>query len=218
MANVAALDGFRKMDLLVYGGSALMLASNFRDRTDDIDALIRVDDPAPPERNRELVKQSMYLMNLAGIVKPSAGNGNGKRWLDVGVRMIFEGSNVNLAERQHHIYLQTFSAESPIFDVYVPDKSLMLAMKTKAMRITEDNPSGKPKDLNDLQHLLTLHPEIKNGAELVAFSATFFPEIREQERVIHGANVLFERRLLGHGGRPDPSFTPTYAGGSCPEP
>lgn len=213
LAKILTLDGFRRLDLMVYGGGALILASNFREETWDVDAFIHNTADLPIRKNIQLEQDALRLGWAADEYAKYTQLGIG--WLDNSIYNVFDKSSVNIATKQNHIFIETIPHDPPIFDVYVPDKNLLLAMKVKAMRIDAREELGeeKPKDLNDLINLLALHPEIKNEDQLLNFSAKFFPDIRERENVVTGAKRLFTEF---RDRRPHPGAR--YAAGSRPEP
>jgi hypothetical protein len=133
----AAIEARTRLDIAVYGGSALMLASNFRFRTEDVD-IAELGQPWPE-----------WLADVVG--KVSAQNGWSAEWLNDGVT--FHLSTLAVSARDL-VSFGTFPrrSEKTGITVFVPTARYMLALKLKALRVS-DFPKGS-KDIDDVRNLL----------------------------------------------------------------
>ena len=154
----AAVQAGTKLQIAVYGGSALMLASNFRFATEDVDiAEIGLHWPAW----------------LSDAVSRIANENNwSATWLNDAVT--FHLSPLAQADRDLTAF-GTFPrlGESVGLCVFVPTARYMLALKLKALRIS-DFEKGQ-QDMADIAHLLKALnlAEIEQAIEILA---EFFPK------------------------------------------
>jgi hypothetical protein len=162
-------------DLAVYGGSALMLASNFRETTRDVDAVVEAD-------------QSL-LDRLAARI--AASRGWPDDWLNEGVRT-YLSPNVEGTSEHHQLFRSYPTEQEPGLRVFVPTAEYILAMKLMAMRL--DEVAGK-SDLGDIINLLDV-VQIKTPEAAIDFAAGFYPEARISGRLLLGLGELwrFEER------------------------
>src|SRR5258708_5952481 len=133
----AAIDAGTKLQIAVYGGSALMLASNFRFGTEDVD-IAELGEPWPD-----------WLHNVVG--KIAARNRWSDQWLNDGVT--FHLSALAVPARDL-VAFGTFPRRSEKIGitVFVPTARYMLALKLKALRVS-DFAKGS-KDIDDVRNLL----------------------------------------------------------------
>ena len=169
------------IDLAVYGGSALMLASNFRVATQDVDAVVE-GDQSSVNRLAEKVAQS---------------RGWAADWLNDGVRTYLSPNVDGLAE--HHELLRAYPSEqAPGLRVFVPSPEYMLAMKLMAMRL---DPAGGKSDLADIVNLMEV-VGLKTPEETIDFAASFYPEAKISARLHLGIRELWRmRENLGQEGQ-----------------
>jgi hypothetical protein len=153
----AAAEAGTRLQIAVYGGSALMLASNFRFATEDVD----IADIG-----------QLWPTWLSDTVERIANqNGWSATWLNDAVT--FHLSPRAQADRDLTIF-GTFPrrGESVGLSVFVPTARYMLALKLKALRVSD---FGKGRqDMADVAHLLrvlAIH-EIEPAIEILA---EFFP-------------------------------------------
>jgi hypothetical protein len=159
-------DGGYVIDIAVYGGSALILASNFREATADVDA-VAMDS-----------KQQIVDRIAAGI---AAERGWPSDWLNDGVRT-FLSPNVDGIDDHHNLYRTYPSEANPGLRVFVPTPEYLLAMKLGSLRVTELTGA---KDREDLKSLMTLC-DIKTPTAAMAFGAKFYPEFEPATRFYPG--------------------------------
>jgi hypothetical protein len=145
------------LHVAVYGGSALILASNFRFSSEDVD-IAELPEPKPA-----------WLDRL--IVDIAARNGWSRDWLNDAVTVHLSP----LASRaQDHVDLGSFPREqaSPGLVIYVPTAEYMLALKLKAARVL-DPVKGK-SEIADIRNLMNV-VGIASGDGAVAVLAKYFP-------------------------------------------
>jgi hypothetical protein len=171
IGRAAAAAGTR-LHIAVYGGSALMLASNFRFSTEDVD-VSKLEQPWP-EWLRHVVD------NLA------TANDWQSDWFNDGVAFHLSA----LADRAgDHSEFGTFprDVEAPGLIVYVPSAQYLLALKLKAMRVND--PVRGEQERLDILNLMRV-AGIRNAEEAIALLARFFPN--------SGASAEKQRFLLKH--------------------
>jgi len=153
----AAVDAGTKLQIAVYGGSALMLASNFRFATEDVD-MAEIGQPWPA-----------WLSDI--VARLALENAWSETWLNDAVS--FHLSALARSDRDLTAF-GTFPrrGEHIGFVVFVPTARYMLALKLKALRIS-DFEKGK-QDMADVAHLLKVLGllDIEQAIEILA---EFFP-------------------------------------------
>ena len=133
----AAITANTRLDIAVFGGSALMLASNFRFATEDVD-IAEVGKPWPE-----------WLSNA--VERVARRNGWSETWLNDAVT--FHLSPLARPDRDL-VAFGTFprNADKIGLSVFVPSARYLLALKLKALRL--GNPMKGPSDFADVRHLL----------------------------------------------------------------
>lgn len=136
--GAAAADAGQMLDILVYGGSALMLASNFRFASEDVD-IAAIERPWPA-----------WLE--AAVAAVAARYGWPRDWLSDAVQAHLSP----LADRAaDHAAFGTFPrGGAPGLRVSVPTAEYLLALKLKAMRIND--PVKGPQERSDIVNLLAV--------------------------------------------------------------
>jgi hypothetical protein len=153
----AAVAAGTRMEIAVYGGSALMLASNFRFATEDVD-VSQLQQPWP-EWLRAVTER---------LAKE---NGWSADWFNDGV--VFHLSA--LAETaQDHLEFGTFprGPEEPGLLVYVPSAPYLLALKLKAIRVND--PVRGDQERLDILNLMRV-VGIRTVDDAIDLLARFFP-------------------------------------------
>jgi hypothetical protein len=153
----AAVAAGARLQIAVYGGSALMLASNFRFATEDVD-VSRLEQPWPEW--------------LASVVKKLANeNGWATDWFNDGV--VFHLSAL-ADSAEDHLEFGTFprEPEEPGLLVYVPSASYLLALKLKAMRVND--PVRGDQERLDILNLMRV-VGIGTVDEAIVLLTRFFP-------------------------------------------
>jgi hypothetical protein len=154
----AAIDAKTRLDIAVFGGSALMLASNFRFSTEDVDIA-------------EL-GQVWPDWLLAAVERIARRNRWSEHWLNDGVT--FHLSLIANPVRDLIAY-GTFPRKNEKLGltVFVPTARYMLALKLKALRMSDSDKGAK--DLADAAHLLRVL-DIKDIEDAIAVLAEYFPK------------------------------------------
>jgi hypothetical protein len=154
----AAIAAGVKLEIAVYGGSALMLASNFRFSTEDVD-VARIEQPWP----------EWLVLEAARI---AADRNWAEHWLNDAVT--FHLSQL-AQDSGDHVEFGTFPRdEGPVgLIVHVPTAPYMLALKLKALRVNEPR-KGEQEGL-DILNLMKV-AGIETADEAVAVLARYFPK------------------------------------------
>ena len=166
----AAVAAGTRLDIAVYGGSALMLASNFRYTTEDVD-ISAVQRPWPEWLDRT-------------VKRIAAETGWADDWLNDGVAFHLSA----LADRAaDHLEFGGFprDGESPGLIVYVPTAPYMLALKLKAIQVND--PLRGEQERLDILNLMRV-VGIRTVDEAIAVLARYFP--------VSGASAEKQRFLL----------------------
>src|SRR5882757_1583591 len=153
----AAVEAGTRLQIAVYGGSALMLASNFRFATEDVD-VSELQQPWP-EWLRAVTQRL------------AAENGWSADWFNDGV--VFHLSA--LADpADDHLEFGTFppSPEDTGLVVYVPSAPYLLALKLKAIRVND--PVRGDQERLDILNLMRV-VGIRTPDEAISLLARFFP-------------------------------------------
>src|SRR5580692_2097760 len=156
IGRAAVLAG-TKLQIAVYGGSALMLASNFRFATEDVD-VSKLEDPLPDW--------------LAAVVHEIAEKNHWQDdWFNDGVAFHLS----SLADRAiDHLEFGTFPRDGtpPGLAVSVPSAEYLLALKLKAARVM-DPLRGETERLDILNLMQVVG--ISTAEEAIALLARYFP-------------------------------------------
>ena len=153
----AAVMAGTKLQIAVYGGSALMLASNFRFATEDVD-VSELEHPLPDW--------------LATVVdKIAKVNGWQGDWFNDGVAFYLSP----LADRAlDHLEFGTFPRDDspPGLVISVPSAEYLLALKLKAVRVT-DPVRGETERLDILNLMKVVG--ISTAEDAIALLGRYFP-------------------------------------------
>jgi hypothetical protein len=156
IGRAAALAG-TKLQIAVYGGSALMLASNFRFATEDVD-VSELERPLPDW--------------LAAVVHEIAGKNDWQDdWFNDGVALHLS----SLADRAaDHLEFGTFPRDGspPGLVVSVPSAEYLLALKLKAVRVM-DPIRGETERLDILNLMQVVG--ISSVEDAIALLGRYFP-------------------------------------------
>ena len=171
----AAVANGTMLDIAVYGGSSLMFASNFWFATEDVD-MAALDAPWPA-----------WLSDTVSDL--ARQNGWSPDWLNDAVQFHLS----ELADRMSdHVEFGTFPAVGePGLRVSVPSLDYMIALKLKAMRITD--PIKGEQEIRDIRALLRARRLTSIDAAL-ALLARFFPKSAEQPKRERFFSSIFGRR------------------------
>jgi hypothetical protein len=185
----AAISARARLDIAVFGGSALMLASNFRLSTEDVD-IAEIGRPWP-----------VWLS--AVVARLSARNGWPEHWLNEAVTFHLSPL-VNPA--RDLVVLGTFprASEQVGLTVFVPTARYMLALKLKALRVANFDKGSA--DLADTAALLRVLG-ITDIEQAIGVLAEYFPKSAADA---DKQRFVLKRLLSGEG----PTHAPRYPGTS----
>lgn len=157
----AAVAAGSRLEIAVYGGSALMLASNFRFATEDVD-IAALEKPWPD------------WLRLA-VERIAVVNDWSADWLNEAVQFHLSPLATRAGE---HVEFGTFprSAEEPGLVVLVPSADYMLALKLKAMRYND--PVRGRREMADIGNLMRVLG-VSTADEAIVILARFFPKSAE---------------------------------------
>jgi hypothetical protein len=152
----AAVQAGKKLQIAVYGGSALMLASNFRFATEDVDV---------SELERPLPNW------LAVVVREIAQENQwAEDWFNDGVAFHLSA----LADRADHLEFGTFPRDGTQVGLVVslPSAEYLLALKLKAFRVM-DPLRGEAERLDILNLMQVVG--ISSAEDAIALLGRYFP-------------------------------------------
>jgi hypothetical protein len=145
------------LDIAIYGGSALMIASNFRFATEDVD-MAEIGQPWPA-----------WLATEVDAI--AADNDWSREWLNDAVQFHLSPLADSAVDHQE---FGTFPRDGlPGLRVSVPSAEYMLALKLKSMRIND--PAKGARETADIRGLI-LAGNIKSIDDAIAVLAKFFPK------------------------------------------
>lgn len=180
----AAVDAGTKLQIAVYGGSALMLASNFRFATEDVD-VSKLEHPLPGW--------------LSAIVQEIAEQNRWQKdWFNDGVVFHLSPLADSAAD---HLEFGTFPRDGTPAGlvVSVPTAEYLLALKLKAFRITDPLRGETERlDILNLMHVVG----ISTVDEAVALLGRYFP--------LSAASLEKQQFLLKHMNREGAANAPKY--------
>lgn len=180
----AAARAGTKLQIAIYGGSALMLASNFRFATEDVD-VSKLEHPLPD-----------WLQGVvAGIAEQ---NGWDADWFNDQVAVHLSP----LADRAaDHLEFGTFPRDGtpPGLEVSVPTAGYLLALKLKAFRVT-DPVRGEMERLDILNLMKVVG--ISTVEDAIALLGRYFP--------VSAASSEKQRFLLKNMNREGGADAPAY--------
>jgi hypothetical protein len=179
----AAVVAGTKLQIAVYGGSALMLASNFRFATEDVD-VSALEKPLPE-----------WLARI--VLEIAEKNGWGDDWFNDGVAFHLS----SLADRaSDHLEYGTFPRDgSPGLVVSLPSAEYLLALKLKAFRVT-DPVRGETERLDILNLMQVVG--ISTPEQAITLLGRYFP--------VSAASSEKQQFLLKNMSREGASNAPKY--------
>ena len=154
----AAVEAGTKLQIAVYGGSALMLASNFRFATEDVD-ISEIGSEWP-----DWLSRAIHGIAVKNDWSPT--------WFNDAVT--FHLSPLASRDRDH-LAFGTFPRQSEHvgLSVLIPTARYMLALKLKSLRISDFDKGAQ--DMSDVAHLLRVLG-LTDVAQAIGVLAEFFPK------------------------------------------
>lgn len=164
-----AVDAGKIVEISVYGGSALVLTTNFRVATQDVDAVF--------ESDRVFVRRS------ADIVASEFGwNAD---WINDGVKGFLSAKD---AEQNAKVLFRSYPSEAtPGLRVFVATPSYLFAMKCLAMRVGGVETSQDIEDIRNLGGMLG----IENAKQAIALVSRYYPADRLPPKTRFGLEEIF---------------------------
>jgi hypothetical protein len=155
--GAAAVAAHTRLDIAVYGGSALMLASNFRFATEDVD-IAEIGQPWPT-----------WLSEV--VERIATRHGWNERWLNDAVTFFLSS---HAEPSRDLVFWGTFprAADKTGLTVFVPTARYLLALKLKALRVAKFDKGSK--DLADVTGLLRVL-DIKDADQAIGILMEFYP-------------------------------------------
>ncbi len=161
-----ALAADKRIDLAIYGGSALALAFDYRRATKGVDAV--------------LMSEPTFVRHA--IAQIAAARDWPEDWLNDAVKGF-------LSEHQELALHRNYpTGASPGLRVFVPSARYLLAMKCMAMRIGGVEES---QDVQDIRHLIA-SLEMTSAEQVLELVASFYPAKRVSPKTVLGVQSLFE--------------------------
>jgi hypothetical protein len=181
----AAIAANTRLEIAVFGGSALILAGNFRFATEDVD-IAEIGRPWP-----DWLSQA--------VARIAARNGWGEHWLNDAITFHLSRHADPVRDL---VEFGTFprGIDQVGLTVFVPTARYMLALKLKALRVAD--PGKGPLDIDDVANLLKVL-QITDVEQAIAVLAEFFPKSAADA---DKQRFVLRRILSGE----DPTHAPSY--------
>lgn len=189
--GAAAAEQHLTLEIGVYGGSALVLASNFRVASEDVD-INEISNPWPDWLNK-------------AVEKIAAKNGWDSTWLNDAIQFHLSPAATAADHVAYGSYPQGGDREGQRIGlkVFIPTPEYMLALKLKACRF---GGTGQKSDLDDIVNLLKAL-EVGSPQQAIQIMGKFFPksaaEPQKQEFLL---KQIWEKRLHNAPKYPDRSL------------
>lgn len=154
----AALGAGTRLEICVYGGSALMLASNFRFSTEDVD-ISAIEKPWP-----DWLRQA--------VNRVAARNGWHEDWLNDGIEMYLSKQASAVSD---HLPFGSFPRQQDRVGLFVqlPSARYLLALKLRALRMGD--PKKGKTDFEDVRSLMQ-SLNLKSADDAIAIMLSYFPK------------------------------------------
>lgn len=166
LGEFAALEQ-RIIEISVYGGSALVLTTNFRQATRDVDAVFEAD--------RDFVRR-------AGATVASE-LGLADDWINDGVKGF-----LSAADRESRRLFHSYPAETgPGLRVMVASPEYLFAMKCLAMRSAA---AERAEDVEDIRRLGSVLG-VKSADEALVIVSRYYPASQVQPKTRFGIEEIF---------------------------
>jgi len=186
----AAIAAHTRLEIAVFGGSALILAGNFRFATEDVD-IAEIGRPWPD-----------WLAQA--VERIAARNGWPEHWLNDAVTFHLS-RHADPARDLVEFGSFPKGGDQVGLTVFVPTARYMLALKLKSLRVAD--PAKGPLDIEDIANLLEIL-DIADVEQAVAVLAEYFPKTgadADKQRFV------LRRILSGEG----PTHAPRYPRKQC---
>jgi hypothetical protein len=186
----AAINANTRLEIAVFGGSALILAGNFRFATEDVD-IAEIGRPWP-----DWLSQT--------VERIAARNGWTEHWFNDAITLHL--SQHADAARDLVEFGSFPRGLDPVgLTVFVPTARYMLALKLKALRLAD--PGKGPLDIAGVMKLLKIL-DINDVEQAIAILAEYFPKTAADA---DKQRFVLRRILSGEG----PTHAPSYPRRQC---
>lgn len=173
----------RTVEIVIYGGSALLLTLNRQINTGDVDAVF--------EGNKDFIKKLATEM--------AEELGWDENWLNDGVKGWLSARD---SDPQVKALFKTYPTEDqPGLRVYTARPEYLFAMKCRAMRVGGIESTSDIDDIKLLAHAIG----IENSQDALALVEKFYPQNILQPKTRLGLEEIFSNLELGPGGDETPS-------------
>lgn len=169
-----ALDAGKVVEISIYGGSALILTTDFRIATQDVDAVFETD--------------RTFIRHAAEIVAEEFGWS--PTWINDGVKGFLSAKDTEKGAKA--LFRSYPSEEQAGLRVFVASPPYLFAMKCLAMRVGGVDTSQDIADIRALGRLLG----IKNADEALATVSRYYPAQKLPPKTRFGIEEIFG---LGEG-------------------
>jgi len=164
-----AAEANKSIEISVYGGSALVLTTDFRVGTRDVDAVFSSD--------------QAFVRQAARVVADEFGWEDG--WINDGVKAFLSAQDSNVAAKT---LFRSYPSESgPGLRVIVATPAYMFAMKCLAMRAGGVEQKADIDDIRRLAGLLN----IRSAAEAIQAVMRYYPAERLPPKTRFGLEEIF---------------------------
>jgi hypothetical protein len=167
-----ALTAGKIVEISVYGGSALVLTTDFRIATRDVDAVFDAD--------RTFVRRAAALI--------SDEFGWNENWINDGVKGFLSANDTNAEAKT--LFRSYPSEEHPGLRVFVASLPYLFAMKCLAMRAGGVEETHDVSDIRNLGDLL----QLKSAKEAIAVISRYYPAEKLPPKTQFGIEEIFDSR------------------------
>jgi len=167
----------RTVEIVLYGGSALLLTLNRQINTGDVDAVF--------EGNKDFIKKL-----AAEMAEEFGWNEN---WLNDGVKGWL--SSRDAAPDVKDLFKTYPTEDEPGLRVYVAKPEYLFAMKCRAMRVAGIDTNS---DIDDIK-LLARAIGLKNSEDALKLVEKFYPQNMLQPKTRLGLEEIFSNLNIDHG-------------------
>jgi hypothetical protein len=168
LGELAAADG-KRIDISIYGGSALVLTTDFRVGTQDVDAVF--------ENDREFIRKASRIV--------AQEFGWPETWINDGVKGFLSESDSGASAKS---LFRSYPQETgPGLRVFVATPAYLFAMKSLAMRAAGAERASDVEDIRWLGSMLG----ILTAADALALVMRYYPEGRISPKTRFGLEEIF---------------------------
>jgi hypothetical protein len=168
LGELAAAAG-KRIDISVYGGSALVLTTDFRVSTQDIDAVFEQDRPFMRKAARSVAEEFGWP----------------ESWINDGVKGFLSANDESAAAKS--LFRSYPDETGPGLRVFVATPSYLFAMKSLAMRAAG---TERTADIEDIQRLGALI-DVTTASDALEIVMRYYPAGRISPKTRFGLEEIF---------------------------